>query len=146
MSNLIRWNPRRDVVSMSDAIDRLFDNAFIMPFGDNFRMPSVDLIENNDHFLVKAELPGFKPEDIDIHIEGTVLMLSGKLEETKEDKKEGQYHVRERRQGGFQRAITLPTTVDTEKADANFENGVLTLKLPKHEAAMPKKIAIQHKK
>ncbi|HVO44170.1 MAG TPA: Hsp20/alpha crystallin family protein [Aggregatilineales bacterium] len=143
MSSLIRWTPRRDLMSMSDAMDRLFDSAFVMPFGENFRtlVPSIDLVENAENYVVKAELPGFKPEDIDVHIEGNALVLRGKYDESKEEK--GEYHVRERRQGNFERMLTLPTAVNSEKATAEFDQGVLTLTLPKHEAVMPKKIAIK---
>src|SRR5579859_4006673 len=114
MSSLTRYNPGRDLMSMNEAMDRLFDSAFIMPLGGNLRstLPTLDLVENNDNFVVKAEMPGFKPEDIDVHIEGNTLVLSGKYEETNENgKKEGQYHVRERRQGSFERVLTLPTSV-----------------------------------
>jgi HSP20 family protein len=146
MSNLVRWNPVRDLVSMTDAMDRLFDEAFILPRNGGFRhqLPALDLVENGDNFVVKAELPGFTADQVDVRIEGNTLTLRGEIKEDN-DREEGQYHVRERRQNSFVRSITLPATVNSDKANAEFENGVLTLTLPKHEAAMPKKISIAAK-
>src|SRR5689334_1175277 len=143
MSNLVRWNPVRDLVSMSDAMDRLFDDAFVFPHNGSFRnsQPSLDLIENDGNFIVKAKLPGFTPENVDVRVEGNVLTLRGELKE-ESDKKEGEYHVRERRQSSFARSLTLPVAVNADKATAEFDNGVLTLTVPKDEAVMPRKINI----
>ena len=143
MSNLIRWNPVRDLVSMSEAMDRLFDDSFVFPRNGGFRntQPSLDLIENDNNFVVKAELPGFNPENVDVRVEGNVLSLRGQVQE-ESDKQEGEYHVRERRQSSFARSLTLPVPVNADKATAEFDNGVLTLTLPKDEAALPKKINI----
>jgi HSP20 family protein len=143
MSSLTRWNPARDVFSMTEAMNRLFDEAFIMPrsgFTQN-AMPSVDVVENDNEIFVKAELPGIKPEDVDIRVEGNLLSLRGEYKEEHENK-EGEYYVKELRQGSFARTIPLPSTVDVNNADAQFENGILTLKLPKHEEAKPKRINI----
>jgi HSP20 family protein len=144
MSSLTRWNPARDVLSMTEAMNRLFDEAFIMPHGGFAQnaTPSVDVVENDNEILVKAELPGIKPEDVDIRVEGNLLSLRGEYKEEHENK-EGEYHVKELRQGSFARTIPLPTTVNVNNADAQFENGVLTLRLPKHEEAKPKKINIK---
>jgi HSP20 family protein len=146
MSNLMRWNPNRRALSMAEAIDSLFDNAFVMPRDGGLAMtsPNVDVIENAENVVVKAEMPGMKPEDVDIRVEGNLLSLHGEYKDESE-KQEGQYHVRERRQGSFSRTIPLPSEVDTEKANAEFENGVLTLTLPKNEAAKPKRINIMAK-
>ena len=144
MSNLTRWNPNRNLLSMSEAIDRLFDESFVMPNGRNF-LPSIDVAETADHFTVKAELPGWKPENVDIRVEGSVLTLTGEYKD-ESDKNEGHYHLKESHQSSFARSVNLPTEVDTEKATAHFENGVLTLTLPKSEAAKPKLIKINGKK
>src|SRR5579862_5027894 len=102
MSSLIRWKPDHDVVSMSEAINRLFDDAFIMP-GGRASLPSVDIIENENDVVVKAELPGFKPEDVDIRVEGNVLTIRGEFKQEKEDKN-GQYHLKESRASSFTRS------------------------------------------
>ncbi len=142
MSNLTRYNPVRDMVSMTNWMDRFFDEAFFPTREGGFGTPNVDVIENNDNIVVKAELPGFKPEDVDVRIEGNTLMMRGEgTEET--EKKEGQYHLRERHQASFTRAIPLPTGVNSDKASAEFENGILTLTLPKSEEAKPKQISIK---
>ena len=77
MSNLVRWNPVRDLVSMSEAMDRLFDDAFVFPHDGGLHrgQPSLDLVENDSNFVVKAELPGFNPDNVDIRVEGNVLTL-----------------------------------------------------------------------
>ena len=148
MSNLTRWNAGRDLMSMSDVMDRLFDSAFVLPMNGTRGViwPHIDLVENHESFVLKAELPGFKPDDIDINIQDNTLVLRGKFDESKQDNgKEGQYHIRERRQSSFERILTLPTAVDANKVNAEFEQGVLTLTLPKHEAVLPKKIQITAK-
>ena len=145
MSSLIRRNSNRDVMSVSEAMNRLFDEAFVMPFGALGRGtfgPNVDVIENENDIVVKAEMPGLKPEDIDVRVEGDVLTLSAETK-TESEKTEGKYHLHERSQSSFSRTLQLPVNVQSDKATASFENGVLTLTLPKHEAAKPKKIAIQ---
>jgi HSP20 family protein len=146
MSNLVRWNPIRDVLSMSEAMDRLFDQAFVYPGNGGFRAigPAIDLIENGDNFVVKAELPGFNPDDVDISIEGNTLTLRANVQD-ESNKDEGEYHVRERRQNSFTRTLTLPVAVNADKANASYDNGILTLTLPKHETALPKKISITAK-
>jgi HSP20 family protein len=127
-------------------MNRLFDEAFVMPRGGSFgNIPSVDVIENENEIVVKAELPGFKPDDVDIRVEGNVLTIRGEFKQENDNGKEGQYHVKERRSGTFTRSFTLPTNVDTSKANAEFENGVLYLTLPKLEEAKPKKISITAK-
>jgi HSP20 family protein len=145
MSNLTRWNPTRDFVSMSEAMDRLFDRAFV-PFGGNLRdlTPNVDVIENDNEVIVKAELPGFTPDDVDIRVEGNILTMHGEVKQESE-KQEGQYHIHERRQSSFHRSLPLPVEVNADKAKAEFDNGVLTLTLPKSENAKPKRISIAAK-
>ena len=143
MSNLTRWNPNRNMLSMSEAIDRLFDDSFVIPGGRN-NVPSIDVAETADHFTVMAELPGWKPENVDIRV-GSVLTLTGEYKE-ESNNTEGHYHLKESHQSSFARSVNLPTEVDTEKANAHFENGVLTLTLPKSEAAKPKLIKINGKK
>ena len=142
MSNLTRYNPARDFMSMNNMLDRFFNDAFFPMRDGGFGNPSVDVIENNDNIIVKAELPGFKPENVDVRVEGNMLIMRGEgMEES--EKKEGQYHLHERHQSSFVRSIPLPTGVNSEKATAEFENGVLTLTLPKNEEAKPRRINIK---
>lgn len=143
MSSLIRWTPGRAVSTLSDMVDRMFDEMF--PAMRSTFGPNVDVIENDDNFVVKAELPGFKPEEVDVRFENGYLTMSGKTGGESE-RDEGRYHVRERRMSSFSRTIGLPGSVNADKATAEFENGVLTLTLPKNEAARPKHITIHTKK
>ena len=133
----------REMLETRHMLDRVFDSLW---FGDRLEgmagAPLIDLVETEDALTVKAELPGFAPDQIDVRIEGNVLHLKGEMHR-EEEKNESRYHVRERSTSSFQRSVVLPVEVDTDKTEANFENGVLTLKLPKHEHAMPKRIEIK---
>jgi HSP20 family protein len=137
-----------EMFPLRDMMGRLMENAFINPdqWGMDFgmRLPSIDVSENNDGYVVRAELPGWKPEDIDISVEGNTLTIRGQLNE---DVDQGgdpntRYHHREIRRGSFERSISLPADVQADRANAEFDNGVLTLTLPKSEAAKPKQIKI----
>src|SRR5262245_9244727 len=131
MANLVRYQPR-DFLSLRDAMDRLFDESFLRPFGDGGHIdawaPAVDVVENDDKVTVTDTVPGIKPEDIKITLTGDLLQLSGEVK-AESERDEGTYHIRERRFGSFNRTIPLPTTVVSDKAQAVFENGVLKLTL-----------------
>jgi len=133
---------------LRDMMGRLMENAFINPdqWGMDFgvRLPSIDVTESNDAYVVKAELPGWKPENIAITAEGDTVTLRGELKEEVEqgDDPNTRWHHREIHHGSFERSITLPAEVYADKATAEFENGVLTLTLPKAESAKPKQIKI----
>jgi len=149
MANLVRWDPFRDTVSLRDAMDRLFEESFVRPRSwlapsEGVATLALDVHESNDDVTVRASIPGVKPEDIDISITGDTLTIKGETHEEKETE-EGNYHMRERRYGAFQRSTSLPTLVNADKAQAEFENGVLTLTLPKVEAVKPKSIKIKTK-
>jgi HSP20 family protein len=105
---------------------------------------ALDVFEDADDVTVKASLPGISPQEVDIAITGDVLTIKGEKSEEKEEK-QGNWHLRERRYGAFQRSISLPAAVQADKADAVFENGVLTLTLPKVEEIKPKSIKIKTK-
>ena len=142
---LERWDPFREAVSLRDAMNALFQDSFVRPSGASAQGGGValplDVSENPNEFVVKASLPGVKPEDVQITVHGDTLTIQG---ETKvEDEKKGQrWHLRERRFGQFQRSLSLATPVDSDKAQASFEHGVLTLTLPKSEQAKPRQIKI----
>lgn len=146
MSNLSRWEPMREMMTLREAMDRLFDDAFTRPPSANgvSVLPAVDLFETADEVVMKANLPGLTSDDVQITVTSDVLTLRGELKPA--DKyKDATYHVMERRSGTFERSVMLPIDVQTEKARADFENGVLTITLPKAEIVKPKMITIKAK-
>jgi HSP20 family protein len=147
MANLILRKPINEVVTLREAMDQLFDDAFMRPMGQGGLggIPAIDMYQTKDNVIVKAGLPGLKPEDVQISITANVLSLSGEFKEESEQKEKA-YHLREQRYGSFERSVPLPTDVQTEKASADFENGVLTITLPKSEAVKPKTINIKARK
>ncbi|OGN72170.1 MAG: heat-shock protein Hsp20 [Chloroflexi bacterium GWB2_49_20] len=146
MSNLIRWEPMREMMTLREAMDRLFDDAFTRPISmSGFSgTPAIDLYQNDDEVVVKASLPGLKAEDVQITITNGVLSLRGEFKQD-DEKKEKTFHIREHRYGSFERSITLPADVQTDKSKADFENGILTITLPKAEAIKPRTISIKAK-
>ena len=146
MSNLIRWEPAREMMTLREAMDRLFDDAFTRPLSlrDGWSAPAIDMYQTDDEIIVKAALPGFKPDEVQINITGEVLTLKGEVKQ-QEEKKERAWHMREQRWGTFERSVILPTDVVSDKAKAEFENGILTITLPKAEEVKPKVINIKAK-
>ena len=145
MTRLTRWEPMRDMVTMRDMFDRFFGDDFgdvRQPLGAV--APAVDMYQTDDDVIVKATLPGVKPEAIQISITAAALMLRGEVSEANEVS-EATYHLKERRYGSFARSLTLPSPVASDKARAEFENGVLTLTLPKAEEVKPKTITVKAK-
>jgi HSP20 family protein len=148
MAKLVRWDPLRDMVSLREAMDRLFAESFVSPRSwsapteEGVATLALDVFEDDNDVTVQASVPGVKPEDIELSITGDVLTIKGETREQKEER-QGDYHVRERRCGAFQRSITLPAQIDADKADAKFKDGVLTLTLPKREEVKPKTIKIK---
>jgi len=140
-----RWEPFREAVSLSDAMNALFRESFIRPSSvpgqQGPGLLRLDVSETENEFVVTASLPGVKPEDVQVTVHGDTLTIQG--ESKVEDEKKGQrWHLRERRFGQFQRSLSLATPVDSDKAQAKFEHGVLTLTLPKSEQAKPRQIKI----
>ena len=149
MSNLTRWEPMRDVVTLRDAMDRLFDEAFTRPWlardgGGGAFEPAVDMYQTENDVVVKTAVPGLKPEDVQINVTGDMLTIKGETRESSETREKA-YHIRERRWGAFERSIPLPTLIMADKAKAEFENGVLTITLPKAEEVKPKTITVKPK-
>ena len=146
MSNLIRWEPAREMMTLREAMDHLFDDAFTRPLTlrDGWTAPAIDMYQTDDEIVVKASLPGVKADEVQINITGEILTLKGETKQV-EEKKDKAWHMREQRWGTFERAIALPTEVTADKAKAEFENGVLTLTLPKAEEAKPKSIKVKIK-
>jgi HSP20 family protein len=147
MMNLVKWNPFGEMTAMQNRINRLFNEPY-WPVGrmeDDIGMgmwnPVVDLYEKDDHFVIKAELPGVNKKDIAIDLKDRVLTLSGERSYENEVKDEN-YYRRERSYGKFQRAFTLPADVDSDKIKAEFNDGLLQIEVPKPEEQKPKKVTI----
>jgi len=140
-----QWEPLREMVSLREAMNSLLQDSFVRPgslLGDgNALMLPLDVAETENEFIVRASLPGVRPEDVKITAQGDTLTISGEIK-AEDEKKNERYHVRERRFGRFLRTVTLSTPISPDKAQATFENGVLTLVLPKAEEAKPKQIRI----
>ena len=144
--SIIKYDPFRELRGLQDEMNRLFMSNFSRG-GESDLMrgawsPQVDIFENKDQIVLEAELPGMKPEDVEISIENNVLTLRGERRfEKKEDS--DNFHRVERSYGTFTRSFTLPPTVSSDRAEAEFENGILRLTLAKREEAKPRRIEIK---
>jgi HSP20 family protein len=142
---LIRWEPARELNSLQSEMNRLFNTFFDVPPGNGGGVrrwvPAMDLVETDDHFVLRADLPGLTENDVSIELEDNVLTISGERRSEHEERKEGYYRV-ERASGTFSRALTLPEGVDPQGVEASFENGVLEVRVPKPEERKPRKVAI----
>ncbi len=147
MFNLIRRNPMREMTDVQRQIDRFFSEPL---FGmgrwsdegpTGLWYPSVDMFENDEALVIKAELPGLSKDDIVLNIESGTLTLSGERKFDNEVKEE-KYYRRERAYGKFTRRFSLPANVDSKKITAEFKEGVLKIEIPKPEEQKPKKIAV----
>jgi HSP20 family protein len=132
------------MLNLRRTVDRLFDNVST---DHELAQPSlwglaVDVVENKDDFIVKASVPGVNPDDLDISYADDTLTIKGEIKSDNEVK-ENQYHLRERRYGSFTRSISLPTKIKGDAIEASYQNGVITLRLPKAEEVKPKRIAIK---
>jgi HSP20 family protein len=138
------------MMTLREAMDRLFNDAFTRPFslmregGASWSAPPVDMYQNDHEVVVKAALPGIKADEVQIQVNGDILTIRGETKHEQEQKNQS-WHIRERGWGSFERSITLPTSVVADRAKADFENGVLTITLPKSEQAKPKTITIHAK-
>ncbi len=115
------------------------------PFRDMEWAPSMEMLDKEDKFVVRAELPGIKEEDVDVCVSDNILTVKGEKKSSSEVKEED-YHFSEMSYGSFSRSITLPSTINTEKITASFEDGVLEINIPKSTEVKPKKISIATKK
>jgi HSP20 family protein len=135
----------QDMMDLRREFDRLFENALDMPaFGGDTTTwgLALDLIENEDAYVVTASVPGIDPEDLEITMSDNTLSIRGEFKKDEETQQE-QYRLRERRYGSFARSVTLPTTVNREAIEAAYNDGILTLTVPKAEEVKPKRIAIK---
>ena len=144
MTRITRWDPFAEMADLRRTMDRVFD---VRPFrivpaasGADTFFP-VDVLDSGDEIVVKASLPGVKPEDIEVSVTGQSLTVKAETKEETEEKAENWYR-RERRTGAYVRQLALPVKVDADAAQAHFEHGVLRLTLPKAEATKPKTIKV----
>ena len=144
---LVRWDPARELDTLQGEMNRLFSSFFDTPRpagnGGAARrwIPAMDLVETDDHFVLKADLPGLTESDVNIELESNVLTISGERKAEHEAKKDGYYRL-ERTSGTFSRTLTLPEGIDADAVTANFDNGVLEVRIPKPAEAKPRRVQI----
>jgi HSP20 family protein len=143
-------SPFREMLSLREAMDRLFDESFVRPFAGSLAVNGglslpVDIQATNDEYILTANVPGLKPEDLRLEVVDNTVTLRGEIKHEQKVEQED-YVLQERRYGQFGRTITLPTALNPAKAEAVVENGVLTVRLPKAEEARPKAITVKAKK
>ena len=143
---IIRWDPFRDMVTLREKMNRLFEDVFTgqregKELAASTWAPAVDIFETENDLVMTAEVPGIDEKDIEIKIEDNTLILKGARKFEKETKEEN-YHRIERSYGSFYRAFTLPNSIDPEKIQAEHENGVLKITMPKRTELKPRKVKI----
>jgi HSP20 family protein len=143
---IVRWEPLRELSTLQNEMNRLFGTVFDTPApsnGGTLRrwMPAMDLVETGEHFVLHADLPGLSEEDVKIEVEDRVLTVSGERKAQHTENGDG-YHRVERAFGAFSRSLTLPEGVDAEAVTANFDRGVLEVRIPKPEQRKPRRISI----
>lgn len=144
---IVKWDPFRDMITLRDRMDRLFDDSLARLRGgeEDFSIstwsPVVDIYETSDALVIKAEIPGIKKEDISVEVKDNTLSLKGERKFEK-DVNEENYHRMERSYGSFCRVFSLPTTVEQDKVKASFKDGVLEITLPKLEKEKPKQVTV----
>ena len=148
MASLIRWEPVRELSTMQSEMNRLFGTFFDSPTPRNGRraalrnwIPATDVVENDNEYVLRADLPGLSESDVNVELDDNVLRISGERKSEQEQRTEGYYRI-ERSFGRFSRALTLPEGVTAESINAAFDNGVLEVHIQKPEQHKPQKVAI----
>ena len=147
MMNLVRWSPWREMNTLQNRLNHLFSDSFVQSSQSDDDMslgtwhPVVDMYDEDDRIVIKAELPGMEKKDIAVDVKDRVLTISGERNFDNEVKEE-KYYRRERAYGKFQRAFSLPADVDSDKIKADFKDGLLKVEVPKPEKQKPKEITI----
>jgi HSP20 family protein len=146
---LIRWEPAREVQTLQQEMNRLFGSFFEEAPGAGARsvgarrwIPAMDLVEDDGHYVLRADLPGVSEQDVKIELDGDVLTISGERTSEHETRQEG-YHRVERASGSFARTLTLPEGIDPESIQASFDKGVLEVRIPKPAERKPHRVAIK---
>jgi HSP20 family protein len=146
MAGIVRWEPFRDMMAFRDAMDRMLEERFIrppVPFGPwSEGMLPVDMYETDESVVVKTAIPGASAEEIEVSVTGDTLTIKAETKEEQEVQRES-YLRRERRLGSYCRSVTLPSGLETEQAEADYTDGVLTLSFPKAEEVKPKTIEVK---
>jgi HSP20 family protein len=149
---LVRWDPTRELSSLQSEMNRLFSSFFDAPSGTATTpgngptgprrwYPAMDLVEGDDHFVLRVDLPGLGEDDVKIEVENDTLVVSGERKETHEQKREGFYRL-ERAMGAFSRSLSLPEGIDADQVSATFDRGVLEVRIPKPEQRKPRRVEI----
>jgi HSP20 family protein len=140
------------MMTLREAMDRLFDDAFTRPFspmGENWSewsSPAIDMYQTDNDIVVKVALPGIKADEVQIQVTGDVLTIKGETKhEREEEQKDKSWHIHEQHWGAFERSVMLPIGVRSENAKADFDNGILTITLPKSEEVKPRTITVKAK-
>ena len=138
-----RWNPFREMLALREAMDRMFDDSFMRSTMSSGRVAGfpIDLAETDQGFLLRATLPGVRPEDVQITIHGETLTIRAESK-AQDERKEENWLIREQRSGQYQRLVSLPAPVNPDQAEATFKDGILELTLPKAEQARPRQIKV----
>jgi len=146
---LVRWEPLREMATLQNEMNRLFGTFFDTPTtamsgngGVRRWIPAMDLVEGEDHFVLRADLPGLGEEDVNLEVEDRTLTLSGERKSEQTEKGEGFYRL-ERASGSFSRSLTLPEGIDADAITATFDKGVLEVRIPKPEQIKPKRVEIK---
>jgi HSP20 family protein len=149
MANITRYDPFRDAMRLSDAMNRLFEQSFVRPLwgvsGETAALP-VDVRETEQGYEVKAQLPGVKPEDIELTLRNNALTVKAQYASDEQREEQGRWQVREIRRGSFVRTIPFDKQVDVDKVTTSYEHGELKVVLPVHEAEQPKRIEVKSSK
>jgi HSP20 family protein len=149
MATLTRWDPFGEMMSLRDAMDRLFEDSFVRAGNGGTHLINgtqtlaLDMYETDNDLVVEASLPGFSPNEVDISVTGNSLTITGEMKSAERREEKGKYYYHERRYGTLQRNISLPVQVNSDRAQATFQNGILMLTLPKVEEAKPKHIPLK---
>jgi HSP20 family protein len=144
MAKVTRWDPVRDMITMRQAVDRMLDETFARGSetrGTGAWLLPMDAYITDDAIVIRADVPGLNPEELDITLEGDTLAIRGEIKRTEDEGRK--YVLLERPSGKFERTLSINTPIDHDKVEANFKNGVLTLSLPKAEAVKPRQIAVK---
>ncbi len=144
---IIRWEPAREIGALQSEVNRLFGTFFDTQAGGGGAVaarrwvPAMDLVEDGDHYVLRADLPGVREDDVEIELDDNVLTVSGERRSQHDEQRDG-YRRIERSYGSFSRSLTVPDGIDPERIEASFDGGVLEVRVPKPEQAKPRRVAI----
>ncbi len=145
---IVQWEPSRELTSLQSEVNRLF-STFFEPSAPRSATgpvarrwsPALDVIERDEQYVLRADVPGVREEDISVELDGSVLTISGRREAEHDEQRAG-YHRVERVAGEFSRSLTLPEGIDADRIEASYDRGVLEVRVPKPEQAKPRKVEI----